>query len=198
MSAPASRPSAFSFLRLFWIAVATVAGCTVLLAVVLPLSCGSIRGSKVLQGMSNGRQVWAAARLDDPAHAAYPATMPVATATAYFTELVRAGSLKESDLRILAGPRHPMAQTVAALSEQNIAFTVYRIGPDDPPQTIFLVSKPGVFAPLDPGFFSRWFDNQPERRVVVHKDGSTKAHKVSEPLESLGPLPRAVPPTLLP
>jgi hypothetical protein len=143
----------------------------------------TIRRAQAIQLLSNGKQVWSAARLDDPAHAAYPVTLPMMTAPEYIAALVRSGELKESDLRILTGPHHrPAAKGLGGLSEKNIAFTIYRIGPDDPPKTVFLASKPDVFNNL---------------RVEVHKDGSAQVYKLAQ-FPTITLPPKATPPTLLP
>jgi len=70
----------------------------------------------------------------------YPGDLPVKTDQEYLEYLVRNHYLSESDLAMLSY-RYRSAVTLAELSGDTIAFTIYRVSKDDPPDTVFLILK---------------------------------------------------------
>jgi len=165
-------------------------GIVILLGFALPRLSVPLAKAQAIKMASNGGQiayvVSAMGQEDQPSGAPrYPSDLPsTATAADYLSYLVKADYLKDLDLGILAGPHHPKADHVNELSEKTIAFTIFRISADDPPDTVFLVSKFDVFK---------------DQVVVVRKDGTRRVYHPSEAIDViLQHLPASRPAAFLP
>jgi len=101
----------------------------------------------------------------------YPADFPpTTTAAEYLSYLSEKGCFKENDLRLVTGPHHLLARNLHELSNETIAFTIFRFSADDPSETIVLASKPDVFQ---------------NHVVVVRKDGSAQIYKLPEGIDEI-------------
>ncbi|HEY8965368.1 MAG TPA: hypothetical protein VIM58_02920, partial [Candidatus Methylacidiphilales bacterium] len=106
------------------------------------------------------------------------------TAVAYLNYLATEGFLDKQEMNVLSAPGLPALPPGIPLSDRFIAFTLFRVAPDDPPGTVFLIAKPRA---------------SKGAIVVITKDGEAHTYKRKDALDPLeqyiasGSIPAAMP-----
>lgn len=162
----------------------------------------------LMQYLSNAKQVYTAARavtLDfattGEGKGGYPADIGVKSGLEYVRYLVQTKVFKEGDLKVfcLAGKG---VYSIAELKADNIAFRFANVSSQDPPDTIFIVSRnliEGMPAP------KKWWDFSAENPfakgyVIIRLNGDGAFYTAKSPpdLKTLGGLPPREPKFLEP
>ncbi|SDU06822.1 hypothetical protein SAMN05444156_1774 [Verrucomicrobium sp. GAS474] len=95
-----------------------------------------------MKAVFNGKQIAFLLHEKEGHRPRYPSEFPPGTtAVAYLNYLVKDGLLSEEDRKLLSIPGIPAVPPGIALSDRFIGFTLFRISPDDPPKTVFLITK---------------------------------------------------------
>jgi len=118
---------------------------------------------RLMQVVNNGRQIYLATfqmatdgMINKDSKLAWPGDLKangtIATVSDFATLLVRNGYLFPVDLRVFSGPGFPAYQGELKngvldppFEEKNCVFKIFLVKADDLPDTVFLMSKPGIF-----------------------------------------------------
>ncbi|SDT89049.1 hypothetical protein SAMN05444156_0470 [Verrucomicrobium sp. GAS474] len=160
-----------------WIGSVVLVGGGILVSMSFPCMCENMHRANTLKTVSNGKQIALVALhpAPDGRQPRYPADFPPGTtAKEYVSYLVKEGFLKEADLKIFSCPGFRAAGRLDDFSEKTLAFKIFRVSADDPPDTVFLVSR----EKRSPGSKALKKDV-----VVIYKAGNGEVYPPAEALE---------------